>query len=317
MAREYAPVRLSIWSDDDFRALSPGAQHLYFVLMTAPSLTHCGVADWRPARLAALAGGWTVDAVSDAADELSATRYIVVDAETEEVLVRSFIRHDGLMKQPNMAVAMCTAHTAVASRVLRGVVVHELRRLSVDQPDLAAWGAKASKALLDDMLVKDAIDPSDIPPGNPSTKGSGNPSTKGSGRASRKGQSNPSVNPSPTPRPTPEPDSCTDSVPTERAPQQRRSDEQAADPSPEATIANTVYDHAQGMVAWVTVQQIAKKALRVKGATVESVAKVMCGLYDANKPIILTTVGQALQASSQSRTPTPGWDFMQRPGGAA
>lgn len=210
MAREFAQVRLAMWSDDDVRALSPAAQHLYFVLLTAPSLSHCGVADWRPNRIAALAAGWTVEAVRRAAAELIEKFFIVVDEATEEVLVRSFVRHDGLMKQPRMATAMSTAHAAVASSTLRGVIVHELIRLRREQPDLNGWGGTG----VADLLGKGSVDPSTYPLGN----GSGEGSRKGSEKGSVKGSGNPKPTPSgkgsgegcPTPAPTPAPATSTE-----------------------------------------------------------------------------------------------------------
>lgn len=173
MARDHARVYLSIWDDDDFRGLSPAAQHLYFVLLTAPDMTYAGVADWRPNRLCKRAGGWSPEAVEIAAQELAETLYVVVDCDTEEVLLRSLIRHDGLLEQPNMAVAVRKAWAAIASLDLRGVVVHELARLHSDRPDLKGWPRIA------ELLGKPSLNPSERPPFqasvNPSGKGSDNP----------------------------------------------------------------------------------------------------------------------------------------------
>jgi hypothetical protein len=195
MAREFAPIKLAIWSDDSFRALSEPAQHLYFKLCTSPSLSHCGVADWRPSRIAALTRGQSADDVRAAGAELVANLYILVDEDTEEVLIRSYLRHDGLMKQPKMATAMATAHAAVASSVLRGVIVHELIRLRQDFPELNGWKSDKAAAL----LSKGSVDPSTYPLGKGSIKGIGNPNSNPSGEGSVKG--------SPTPAPAPAPSS--------------------------------------------------------------------------------------------------------------
>lgn len=158
MAREYASIKLLIWQDDEFRSLSREAQHLYLLLVTHPSLSYCGVVDWRPARLAAFAGNITADDVIEAAEELRAISFVVVDEETEEALVRSFIRNDGLMKQPRMAISMVKAYAAVASRTLQGVVIHELQRLHKESPELNGWHKQ--EAL--DLLTHKAIDPRDL-----------------------------------------------------------------------------------------------------------------------------------------------------------
>lgn len=129
MAREHANLRLDIWTDQAWRELSSQEQWLYMALLTHPSLSYAGVADWRPGRLAALAADpnrATVEAIGRA---LQAKRFILIDDETEEVLVRSFLRYDGLLKQPKVTVSMVNAYGATASQGIRKVIIHELRKL--------------------------------------------------------------------------------------------------------------------------------------------------------------------------------------------
>lgn len=186
MAREFAQIKLAIWADDDWRDLSPLARYLYLTILTSPTLTHCGVADWRPARIGAL-NGMDPDAVAGYGAELIETLYLVIDEESEEVLIRSFVRNDGLMKQPKMAVAMASAHAAVASQEIRGVIVHELKRLREDYPTLSGWGSERAT----ELLGLRSVDPSTYPLGKGSIKGNWTPFGKGSTKGS------------PTPAPTP------------------------------------------------------------------------------------------------------------------
>lgn len=183
MARTFAKTHVSIWGDDDFLNLSPMAQWLFWHLYTQPELSYCGVTDWRPGRIIPKASGLTTDVLDAAADELAQAVYIVIDEATEEVLVRSFIRNDELLKQKNMGAAVAKAYSAVASRDLRGVVVHELKRLHAENPKWTSWEA------LDDVLRKRSVNPFDDAPergsGNPSIKGSGNPLPHGPERVSR------------------------------------------------------------------------------------------------------------------------------------
>ena len=189
MARDHARIELNIWTDDDWLDLTPGAQHLYLVLLTHPDLSYAGVADWRPNRLRVMASRWDADDVKRAAEELARNLYIVVDEDTEEVLVRSFVRNDGLMKQPNLAKAMVKAARSIASRNIRAVLVHELLRLHEDHPDLKGWESA------EELLSWRSADPSGYPTGYPSSNPSGNPSVKG--------EPNPSGNPSDDPSRTP------------------------------------------------------------------------------------------------------------------
>lgn len=193
--RNYAQIQLNIWNNDEFRALPVEAQHLYFVLLSHPSLSHAGVGDWRPGRIAKLASGWDRQAVEDAAQLLIAELFILVDEDTEEYLIRSYVRNDPLMKQPNMATAMARKLAEVGSPELHGVVIHELKRLKNDDPGLPGWGSKDASGL----LKRGSVDPSDYPLGKGSVKGSIDPSEKGSRKVSGKGSVDPSGNPLGTP----------------------------------------------------------------------------------------------------------------------
>jgi hypothetical protein len=163
LAREHARIQTAIWLDDDFLDLTPEAQHLYLVVTTQMSLNFCGVTAWHPGRLSQLAAGWTVEKVEAAAAELSAGLYLVIDETTGEVLVRSFIRNDGLLSSPNIAKAMFRKFSEIGSRTIRAVVVHELNRLYDEQPLLKGWDSCR------ELLSKRATDPRTLPLFNPST----------------------------------------------------------------------------------------------------------------------------------------------------
>jgi hypothetical protein len=149
MPRDNARVNMGIWQDDDWRALPPPAQHLYQTLWTHPALSYCGVVDWRPGRIAALSYGWTQEAVTTAADCLRARYFIVTDDTTEECLIRSWVRWDGLMKQPRLAVSYANAYAVVSSNLLRGVIIDELKKLRERHPDLAGLTKPQVVAMFD------------------------------------------------------------------------------------------------------------------------------------------------------------------------
>lgn len=136
MARSYAQVYLTIWNDPDFKALSAAAQHLYFVMLTHPSLTSCGVMDWRENRLVKFCEDWDEEKLRAAAWALGQAHLIAVDPDTEEALVRSFVRHDGVLKSPNLTKAMVREHASIASSKLAELVSREVRRAIEMEPDL-------------------------------------------------------------------------------------------------------------------------------------------------------------------------------------
>lgn len=148
MARDRASIRIDMWGDDDWRDLSVGAQHLYMLLLSHPTLSYAGVADWKPGRLAAMTHGSSSASVVESAAELERASFIVIDLDTEEVLVRSFVKHDGLMKQPKLVVSMTTAFAAVASKRIRQVIAFEVQKLKETDPTLNAWGVKQVQTVL-------------------------------------------------------------------------------------------------------------------------------------------------------------------------
>lgn len=180
MARDHARIRLDIWADDDFRDLTAHEQWLYLHLLTSPALSFCGVTDWRPARIAAHTRDLTPRQVDEVGVGLEERHFLIIDRGSEEALIRSFVKHDGLMKSPNMAKALAKAHDALGSYVLRGVVVDQLIRLKEKQPDLR-WDVIEGLLGKRSITVPEALsilseDPSWNPSGNPSA----DPSAKGS-----------------------------------------------------------------------------------------------------------------------------------------
>ena len=140
MSRTYAKIYVSIWAGD-FRDLTIAAQGLYFRLLTDPKLSMCGVVDWRPKRLMQSFAGMKAQEFGRLAAELEEAGYIVVDEDTEEVLIRSFVRHDGVLKSPNLTKAMATDWLAVASRSIKDAVVREVARTVEEEPDLKGSGS--------------------------------------------------------------------------------------------------------------------------------------------------------------------------------
>lgn len=192
MARDHARIYLDIWADDEFCTITSSAQWLYFHLVTSPTLTFAGVADWRPARIAGRTAELTAADVEFFAAELERDHYVIIDRRTEEALIRSWVKHDGLLKSPNMAKALTKAYGTTASQILRAVIVGQLHRLQEAKPDLKGWSQVAT------LLGRDALTPAEalaeLPP-NPSGNPSVNPSGKGSGNPSEVDGGNPSATP--------------------------------------------------------------------------------------------------------------------------
>lgn len=148
MARDRANLRIDLWADEDWRKLSMGAQHLYMLVLSHSTLNYAGVADWRPGRLAALTTDRNPDDIRRDAQELSDAAFIYTDEMTEEVLVRSFLRHDGVIKHPRLHVSMAKDYAGISSDAIRAYVAFELQKLNSESPELALWNDARVQTIL-------------------------------------------------------------------------------------------------------------------------------------------------------------------------
>ena len=163
MARQYAAIKIAIWGDDDFTSLPLPSQWLYFHLVSHPTLSLVGIADWRPRKIVPKAHGLTLPEVMGAADELAAHRYVILDEDTEEVLIRSFLRNDSTLKTPKMADGIIRAYAAIASRNLKSHVAREMRRVHGEHPEYTSFQGGKLDQILEraaqfDVGIDDRID---------------------------------------------------------------------------------------------------------------------------------------------------------------
>lgn len=149
MPRDHARIQTAIWSKPDFRELPVQAQHFYMLALSQPRLSYCGVLDYMPARLAKFSAKATTKSVTNAVTVLEDRGFVVVDHDTEELLIRTFVRHDGLLTSPNVTKAMVKDYQAVLSEHIKEVIVHELSRVFTASPELKGWQGlrEASTAL--------------------------------------------------------------------------------------------------------------------------------------------------------------------------
>jgi hypothetical protein len=139
MARDHARIHTAIWEDPDFLALKVAEQHAYFMLVSNLGLSRCGVITYIPARFEHLAADLTAARLRKAIDGLRSSRFAIIDPRTQEILVRSYVRHDGVLDRVNMGKATGTAFEAVVSADLRSAIGVELARHMKEKPDLLGW----------------------------------------------------------------------------------------------------------------------------------------------------------------------------------
>ena len=139
MARDHARFQTAIWDDPDWLKLYQGAQHLYWMLASHKDLSYCGVLPYLPGRWCRLSDGLTIAKLKVSARALERGKYVVIDREMSEVMVRSFIRHDKILARRNMGNACARALGNVHSQGIRDSVLHELARLWVESPGMDGW----------------------------------------------------------------------------------------------------------------------------------------------------------------------------------
>ena len=152
--RAFGKTFTSIWCDADWLRLSTDAQWLYQYLLSQPDISTCGVMPLMPQRWSKGSCDMSLERVTTAAKELAAQRFVVIDGETFEVLIRSYIRHDVTsLKNWKMLKGAVRATLRVRSAKLRRALLAECHRL-----DPLPEGTAAIIAELADGISKVAAD---------------------------------------------------------------------------------------------------------------------------------------------------------------
>jgi len=158
MPRSHAKILTSIWADSDFTSLSSDAQRMYFTLLAQPKLSLVGVLDYVPQRWATFSRDSTRRKVDAAIKELEDRAYVVVDPDTVELLIRSFVRHDiaNTVKNSKIQMGFWRAWATVSSVKLRRVIAAEI-------PD-ELWNSTLAQVPADALELR--ADPVDISSGS-------------------------------------------------------------------------------------------------------------------------------------------------------
>ena len=133
MARTHGRIMAAIWSDPDFVAMRATAQRMFMFLLSQPDLSHAGLLPMRVNRWAKKAEDLSSRSVRAELDYLAERDYVVVDEDTEEVLIRTMVRNDGVYKQPLVMERMREDAKQIESPMLREAFASELDRLPLDE----------------------------------------------------------------------------------------------------------------------------------------------------------------------------------------
>lgn len=192
VGKRHARILKSIWRDTDWKSLTVDAQWLYELMLSQESISYAGVLPLTIRRWASFASDATEERIASGLSILDDKEFVLADRETEEALVRTFIRNDGLWSEPRMMRVALRESLEVQSHILRNALAEELAKLVLQISDdaLAADVSKTVNALMgspDEGLGRASPGPGPSPT---------------EGLAGSSGVSN-----TPTPSPTPSPDS--------------------------------------------------------------------------------------------------------------
>lgn len=138
-----ARIGTDIWAENSIRNLTRDAQRAYLLLLTQPDLSRCGALPYRPRYWSRLSADDSDRKLRRAIQELTTNRHVLVDEDTDELLVRTYIAHDGLLRQPNVVAAMVKDYEIIGSPTIRLTVLSELRRIwhrdTTDLRERAGW----------------------------------------------------------------------------------------------------------------------------------------------------------------------------------
>lgn len=168
MPRTHGRIQATIWNDPDFIGLEAGPQRLYLFLLSQPDLSHAGLVPMRVNRWAKKVRHGTRDTVMADLGDLTDTRFLVLDEDTEEVLIRTFVRNDGVYKQPKVMLRLREDARQIESPKLRAAFRAELDRLPLDElsdepPARGGPSTKAQVSAVVDTLRSDFADVSGYP----------------------------------------------------------------------------------------------------------------------------------------------------------
>lgn len=152
MAREFGKLLFGMFVDDDFTRQRQFDKLLYVALVGQPAFDHAGIAPVNFRRLAkALRDGPTEPTRDDLLAgfaRLERARYTYLDIDTGEVLIRSFMRSDGVVTRPNVLISALKSCLHVESQKLATVLRSEVSRIELPLPAGESAQAKRIRAIL-------------------------------------------------------------------------------------------------------------------------------------------------------------------------
>jgi hypothetical protein len=307
LARSHARIFTSIWDDPDFLARSSLAQRFYMMLLSQPNLGHAGILPTTVRRWTLLSADEDEDALRGAMAEMTEHRFVVVDERTEELLIRSLIRNDGVWKQPKVLAVAIAEAASIRSPSLRSCVADELARLD-EVSSLPDKTRPEVEALLKDLphrLANAHLElgaqggthpPADPPPDPPADQGG----EEGSDvlRARARAAPTPATVPIPSPVPPPAGAAKTPRAGKAKGTGDAQESLPGAPPASEtpdqrANRLAVIYTDRMPLAKFQAAREIVRRAIDAK-LTDEAISAALTSLADRNKTLTLNSLHEAV-----------------------
>lgn len=138
MANAAGILKESIWRDREFRALPRSAQATYAQLISQKELDRAGIQPLQVFKWAKGCDDFTTDDFMADLKVLEEHRFVFIDEDTDELFIRSYMRHCDVVRYPNILKNALRCAGMVASEKLRHELAKELRRLRRAEADRVA-----------------------------------------------------------------------------------------------------------------------------------------------------------------------------------
>lgn len=142
MPRSHGVLKVAVWEvGSDYRSLSTDAQWAYQMLISQPQINNCGLLPYTPEKWWRFAADLDRDRLHAALQELEDRRLTITDTETAELLIRTFVKHDGIWKQPKLVTNARKLMREIESPRIRAYLLEKHPWLGNDD-----WTAKRIEA---------------------------------------------------------------------------------------------------------------------------------------------------------------------------
>jgi hypothetical protein len=135
MARSYATIDCGLAEDEDFAALSVGAKAIYHHLIEQRTILACGLLDLTLRRWANKLNATDRPHLAEWLNELQAADYILIDKDTEELLIRTFVKWDGGHKHKLRRMAVIESARMILSKRLLDALMIEFDKLGISMDE--------------------------------------------------------------------------------------------------------------------------------------------------------------------------------------